>query len=163
MKWKDLDLVRGIITITDQKNGKTDKIPMSGAVAAALGGVPRRGEHVFHNPETGTHIKDVKKMFGEAVVRAEIKGFRFHDLRHTALTWMFQEGVNIKTVQAIARHASIEMTARYIHERPEDQCAAVGKVGAILDSTRQNLDIPPGTVEIPSPAVSAASIRAREN
>lgn len=29
---------------------------------------------------------------------------------------LFQEGTNIKTVQAIAGHASIEMTRRYIHE-----------------------------------------------
>jgi integrase len=48
---------------------------------------------------------------------------------------MFRGGVSIKTIQAIARHASIEMTARYIHERLEDQRAAVGILGGILDST----------------------------
>jgi integrase len=163
MKWKDLDLVRGIITITDQKNGKTDKIPASGEVVAALGAIPRRGEFVFWNEETKTHLRDVKKIFGEAVARAEIQDFRFHDLRHTAFSWMDQEGVKITTIQKIARHASIEMTRRYIHDRPEDQREAVGKIGGILDAARRNPVTPPGTVKIPAPAETPANSRTREN
>ncbi|MBE3124185.1 MAG: tyrosine-type recombinase/integrase [Acidobacteria bacterium] len=76
---------------------------------------------------------------------------------------LFQEGANIKTVQAIAGHASIEMTARYIHERPEDQRAAVGILGAILDSTRQKDDTAPRTITVAAPAAPPVSIRTRKN
>jgi integrase len=150
LRWTDLDLVRGIITITAQKNGKTDKIPISGTVAEALGGVSRRGEFVFWNEETGTHLKDVKTAFRATCARAKITDVRFHDLRHTAFSWMDQAGVKITTIQKIARHASIEMTRRYIHERPEDQREAVGILGEILDSTRQKDERPSKSIIKPT-------------
>jgi hypothetical protein len=75
---------------------------------------------------------------------------------------MFQKGVNIKTVQKIAGLASIEMTARYIHDTPEDLRLAVAKLGGILDSTRQKDDTPPGTVTITAPEAPSVTIRTRE-
>jgi integrase len=43
LRWTDLDFVRGLIAITTSKSGKGRTVPMSGAVAAALGAIPRRG------------------------------------------------------------------------------------------------------------------------
>ena len=104
LKWTDLDLVRGIITVANSKSGRSRKIPMSGTVAAALGGIPHHGEFVFWNPETKTQIKDVKTAWAAACARAKknpddekdpgIVGVRFHDCRHTALTWMLQSGAD---------------------------------------------------------------------
>ncbi len=150
LKWTDLDLVRGIIHVRTSKSGKPRQVPMSGAVAAALGPLPHRGEHVFHNPETGTHVLDVKTAFHAACGRAKkdpndkkdpgITGVRFHDLRHTALTWMLQSGADIVSVSKIAGHASIIMTQRYCHASPEMQRLAVNKVGEILDQSGQKAD-----------------------
>ena len=169
LRWDDLDLVRGIITVAMSKSGRSRKIPMSGVVTEALGGIPRRGEFVFWNPETKTRLKDVKTAFKATCARAKknpddkkdpgIMDARFHDLRHTALSWMFQEGVNIKTVQAIAGHASIEMTARYIHDKPENIRLAVQKLGGILDSTRQKDDISSGEAVV----LSGLTISERDN
>ena len=166
LRWADLDFTMGVITITTSKSGKGRRLPMCGAVAEALGGIQKRGEYVFWNEETKTHLRDVKTAFHAACARAKknpddekdpgITDVRFHDLRHTALSWMFQEGVNIKTVQAIAGHASIEMTARYIHDKPENIRLAVEKIGGILDSTRQKADTPPKAI-IQAPSVSAGN------
>jgi len=142
LKWMDLDLVRGIITVTNSKSGKSRKIPMSGTVAAALGGVPHRGDYVFWNPETKTRIKDVKKPWAAACTAAKISGVRFHDCRHTALTWMLQSGADIVSVSKIAGHASIVMTQRYCHASPEMQRLAVNSVGEILEPIRQKVDSP---------------------
>jgi integrase len=171
LRWTDLDLVRGIITVSMSKSGRSRKIPMSSAVAVALGGVPRRGEFVFWNEETKTHLKDVKTAFRATCARAKknpddekdpgITDVRFHDLRHTAFSWMDQEGVKITTIQKIAGHASIEMTRRYIHERSEDERAAVGILGGILDSTRQKECPPYATVTVP--AVPSVRFINREN
>ncbi|MEN6560102.1 MAG: tyrosine-type recombinase/integrase [Acidobacteriota bacterium] len=142
LKWTDLDLVRGIITVTNSKSGKSRKIPMSGAVGAALGGVPHRGEYVFWNPETRTRLKDIKKPWAAACTVAKISGVRFHDCRHTALTWMLQSGADIVSVSKIAGHASIVMTQKYCHASPEMQRLAVNSVGEILEPTRQKVDTP---------------------
>ena len=152
LRWTDLDLVRGIVTVANSKSGRSRKIPMSGTVASALGGIPHRGEFVFWNPETKTQIKDVKTAWAAACARAKknpddekdpgIVGVRFHDCRHTALTWMLQSGADIVSVSKIAGHASIVMTQRYCHASPELQRLAVNKVGEILEPTRQKVDTP---------------------
>jgi integrase len=157
LKWTDLDFVRGSISISHSKSGKPRKVPMSGTVAAALGAVPKRGEYVFHNPKTGRPIKDVKTAFHAACRRAKknpkdkkdpgITGFRFHDLRHTALTWMLRGGADIITVSKIAGHARIEMSARYLHETGESMRLAVEKAGEFIDQSRKKVE----TIEIPSP------------
>jgi integrase len=133
LRWTDVDLIRGFITLDTSKSGRGRKIPLSGAVAAALGAVPHRGDYVFWNPETRTHIKDVKKGFRTALQAAEIKGLRFHDLRHTAASKMVEAGVDLVTVSKILGHASIQMTMRYAHPTPEALRLAVNRLGDFIE------------------------------
>ncbi len=157
LKWADVDLARGVISITMSKSGKPRQVPMSGTVAAALGAVPKLGEYVFQNVETGTHIKDVKNGFHAACARAKkdpddekdpgITGLRFHDLRHTFASRALELGADIMTVSKILGHSSIMMTAKYLHPTGESMRAAVGKVGEFLEPTRQKVD----TAEVPRP------------
>lgn len=118
LRWTDLDFAQGTISILASKNGKGRKVPMSGAVAAALGGVPHRGEYVFWNSETKTRTKDVKKPWATACGAAGIAGLRFHDLRHTALTRMSQAGVDHATLGQISGN-TWEGLKRYCHPSEE--------------------------------------------
>jgi len=147
LKWTNVDFLRGYILIETSKSGKPRKIPMNGAVSSALMGLPHVAEFVFYNPETKAPVQDIKRAFNTACQRAEIKGLRLHDLRHTAATWMIQAGVDIVTVSRILGHASIQMTMRYAHPTPENMKRAVERLGEILDLTRQKVDM----VEIPKP------------
>jgi integrase len=52
-----------------------------------------------------------------------------HDLRHTALTRLIADGVDVRTVQAIAGHESLTTTYRYLHAQPD----AHDKVRAALE------------------------------
>ena len=165
LKWTDLDFVRGIISIRTSKSGKPRQVPMSGNVAEALGAVPRRGEHVFHNSETGTHIKDVKTGFRAACARAKknpddekdpgITGLRFHDLRHTFASKALELGADIMTVSRILGHSSIQMTAKYLHPTGESMRLAVERVGGILDSTFRKADTPQNAMVV-APSVTAS-------
>ncbi|HKF86826.1 MAG TPA: site-specific integrase [Propionibacteriaceae bacterium] len=38
-----------------------------------------------------------------------------HGLRHTALTWMADAGVDLHILQRVARHQDPAITARYLH------------------------------------------------
>jgi integrase len=54
--------------------------------------------------------------FRRALRSAEIEGrVRFHDLRHTAASWLVQAGVPLEVVAEILGHSSLEMTRRYAH------------------------------------------------
>lgn len=152
LKWKDLDLVRGIITVSMSKSCKARKIPMSGAVAVALGAIARRGEFVFWNPDTKTRIMDVKTAFQAACRRAKkdpedkkdpgLIGLRFHDLRHTFATWWVGAGGDLVALSKILGHASIQMTMRYAHATPEVMRLGIERVGEILDRSGQKADTP---------------------
>ncbi len=53
----------------------------------------------------------VRREFKTALVRAGLEaGFRWHDLRHFAVSALIAEGADIKLLQAIAGHASAAMT-----------------------------------------------------
>jgi integrase len=58
----------------------------------------------------------VRREFKPALARAGLREFRFHDLRHFAVSALIAEGADIKLLQAIAGHASATMTLdRYGH------------------------------------------------
>ncbi|MSO23138.1 MAG: hypothetical protein EXQ58_07780, partial [Acidobacteria bacterium] len=48
---------------------------------------------------------------------AGLHGFRFHDLRHQAITELAELGLSDQTVMAIAGHVSKEMLNHYSHIR----------------------------------------------
>jgi integrase len=137
----DIDFTRGIITIARSKSGRGRKVPMSGSVAAALGALPRRGDHVFYNPETGTHIKGVTRSFKSACRRANIAGVRMHDCRHTFASRALELGADIMTVSKILGHSSIQMTSKYLHPTGESMRLAVERMAETLGRTRQKDDM----------------------
>ena len=49
--------------------------------------------------------------------KAGLKGLRFHDLRHQAITELAEMGLSDQTIMSIAGHVSREMLDRYSHIR----------------------------------------------
>jgi integrase len=82
-------------------------------------------------------VKDVKTSFHTACRRAEIKGLRFHDLRHTFATWYYRATHDVVALQKILGHSKIEMTMRYVHETFEDMQAGVESLEALYANKLQ--------------------------
>jgi site-specific recombinase XerD len=66
--------------------------------------------------------------FEPAVAEAGIKTFTWHCLRHTFASRLVMAGVDLRTVQQLMRHKTIQMSVRYSHLAPEHQLAAVEKL-----------------------------------
>jgi integrase len=137
LRWRDVDFVKGFILIEDSKSGRSRKVPMNSLIFETLRAMNREREFVFENPETRTNIKDVKTAFKGACRRAEIKGIRFHDLRHTAASRMIETGADLVTVSKILGHATIQMTMRYCHPTPENMRRAVEKLSEVFKESGQ--------------------------
>jgi integrase len=59
---------------------------------------------------TGQHLR----------VRAGCGNLHFHDLRHEAVSRLFEKVLNIAEVSAISGHKELRMLARYTHLRAAD-------------------------------------------
>ena len=132
-KWSDIDFRRGEIRIPEE-NSKSKKerfIPMDAAIVEALDSIERKGEYVFFNPKTGTHVMDIRPPFKAALEAAKIKGLRFHDLRHLAASRLVKV-MDVVTASKILGHSSLDMTLRYVHSTQKDRHAAIEKAAENL-------------------------------
>jgi integrase len=78
---------------------------------AILGAKWKDGGYVFPNSVGGYyHESSVRERFKRLLKRAGLPDIRFHDLRHSAATFLLAMGVNPKEVQELLGHSSFRMT-----------------------------------------------------
>ena len=65
--------------------------------------------------------------FDAAVKAAGVEGFRFHDLRHSAATYLEQQGATEQQLRAIGGWKS-NVVSRYVHLAAEDAKSALEKL-----------------------------------
>lgn len=119
LRWDQVDLEKGIITILDTKNSERKDIPMDETVRATLRLIERNGDFVF-SIKNGQPLYPMKLhyAFHGALKASNITDFRFHDLRHTFASNLVMAGVKIEKVQKLMGHKMIAMTQRYAHLAP---------------------------------------------
>ena len=147
LKWPDVDFKNRIITVQDSKSGKKRMLPIDDTLYEALGVLPTRFQqgYVFPSPvKEGQPRFDFTRPFRNAVEKAGIHNFRFHDLRHTFASHLVMSGVDLMTVKELLGHASVTMTMRYSHLAPDHRMRAI----KTLD-TAYRTDTITDTVEIP--------------
>lgn len=86
----------------------------------------------------------------------------FHALRHTAASWMVQDGVPLYEVARILGHGSIYVTSRYAHLVPGFAERGIDSLGSRLRPD----DMPPmkdadASIEEPKPEAKALQKRRR--
>ena len=128
MQWKNIDFNTRLINLLNTKNGSKRDIPMSDELYATLKSMPKVSEYVFINPQTNAPYVDIKKSFDKVRKIAEIKDFRFHDLRHTFATRMVVAGVDFLTLMELLGHKNVKTTMRYAHVIPGKKMEAIMKL-----------------------------------
>jgi integrase len=131
LKRNRVDLAKKTIKVFDGK-GRDRIVFMTDRVAKMLHRLPRDGEMVFLSRE-GKQIKEISNSFDRAVkalgLNDGIKDRRdklvFHSLRHSFASRLVERGVDLYIVAQLMGHASIAMTERYSHLRPDTLKAAV--------------------------------------
>ena len=124
LKRDQVDLFKKTLYIAEQKNKEKDVLPLNGKamqVLKARASVRQLHDgYVFLNQNGGRiNARNLIRAFRNACNKAEVKRFRFHDLRHTFATRLVQAGVDLYTVQKLGRWKSITMVERYAHHCPE--------------------------------------------
>ncbi|MGB5197349.1 MAG: site-specific integrase, partial [Candidatus Deferrimicrobium sp.] len=112
LTWGNVDLRNGYILVGQSKNGERREVPINGAVRDVLSGFVRPldgAAYVFADAK-GKAVKEVRHSFERACLRAGIRGFRFHDLRHSAASFMAMAGVDLMAIKQVLGHKTIAMT-----------------------------------------------------
>ncbi len=130
LQWSRVDLFRRTITLLKQKNGAKDTLPVNAKTLEVLKARAKvrslKSDYVFFNgADNRMDARDLLRVFYPVMRKAEVKNFRFHDLRHTFATRLVQAGVDIYTVQKLGRWKTISMVMRYAHHHPESLRAGV--------------------------------------
>lgn len=84
----------------------------------------KKSGYVFPSADGG-RLEDVKSSWLGLLERAEITGFRWHDMRHDFASRLVMAGVPLNTVRDLLGHSDIKMTLRYAHLAPDSKAAAV--------------------------------------
>ncbi|MDA8420527.1 MAG: site-specific integrase [Pseudomonadota bacterium] len=121
MKWEHVDRKACVLLVPETKTDPR-RVPLSSRALEILSELPRRirGDVWGMRPDSITHA------FDRVCDRAGIKGLRFHDLRHEAISRLFEKGLNLMEVAAISGHKTLQMLKRYTHLRAEDLAKRLG-------------------------------------
>ena len=119
LRWRDIDIKRGIIYIRNTKSKENREIPVNEQVKTALIRTRKHpaSEFVFHHKD-GSQIKNIKKGYWTALNKSGIKGANFHTTRHTFVLHLVMAGAGLNTVREFLGHKTLKITLRYAHLSP---------------------------------------------
>ena len=127
LRWSDVDLQANTLRVTSYKGKTVNKrvVPITDRLRAALLDLRTKPSiSAFRRLRTGETadntlvfgvVDSVKKSFDAARSEAGLSHIRFHDLRHTAGTFLAHGGMNIGLVAEILGHSDPKTTRRYIN------------------------------------------------
>ncbi len=132
-----VDIQRRVVRLDKTKNGDARTVPLSIHAAEVF---REALEHPMHKlvdtpllfyGEPGRDGKRrpyvIHKVWAQAKLRAGLRDFRFHDLRHEAVSRLVEAGLGDQEVATISGHKSMQMLKRYTHLRAEDLVAKLDK------------------------------------
>lgn len=129
LKWPSVNFTTKTITIIGDttKTIETRHIPMNQESLATLKAWKEQSSEVGYvfPGQGGERMDDVKSAWLRLLERAQIIGFRWHDMRHDFASRLVMAGVPLNTVRELLGHSDIKMTLRYAHLAPESKAAAV--------------------------------------
>jgi integrase len=143
LRWKDVDLLTGFITVPRSKHGESRRVPINSAVRSALidlgsgertdsgsrpvfPGRPAQADKYF--PKAVEGAKAALKAAGKDTSR--LADYCWHSNRHTFASRCVMAGVDPRTLQELGGWKSFAMLNRYSHLAPGHLQAAVERIVA---------------------------------
>lgn len=139
MRWPDIDLDTGRVTLRATKTGpRVHDLPAT--ALDLVKDLPRLSDWVFsYRRSAPVTYRTVRLHFAEIVERAGLKGVWLHDLRRTLITAAAASGESVFVIRGLLGHTTTAMAARYVQEAGlavrEARERAGRTVAAMMDGT----------------------------
>ena len=115
LTWQDIDLKRGILTFHDTKNHESRAVPLTANVVALLAQQRERYASCVFPRRNGRAMTSFWDSWRAVRQQANLRDFRFHDLRHTFASYLAMSGANLLAIAELLGHKRLDMVKRYAH------------------------------------------------
>lgn len=121
LRWPQIDFERKTITLKqgETKNEQARALPLVGEALALLQARAKvrslTDARIFPASRERAERRSLREAWERALVSASIQDFRWHDLRHTAASYLIMNGVSLAEVAKILGHKTLAMVLRYAH------------------------------------------------
>jgi integrase len=129
LRWDQVNTKLRTALLPKTKNGEARSVPLSPDALKVLEDLSKpfdKRQSVF-----GLDVEGISSGWKRARTAAGIRGLRFHDLRHEAISRLFEEtDLDSMEIMAITGHKTPQMLARYTHLRAHrlaDRLAGVAR------------------------------------
>ena len=124
LKWSMIDFDKGLITLWRKNKHaeggkKKAKIPLLKGVREAL----LRHQNVLGKDNVLFKVQcaaSISDAFAKLRKKVGIHDLHFQDLRHEAISRLFERGMSVAQVRLISGHSSLDQLSRYVNLRAED-------------------------------------------
>ena len=134
LEWSQVNLLlrHAWVKATQSKNGKPIAIPLNDIAMSIL-----QHQNGIHSVRVFTYLGRPfeaanTKAWKQALERAGIENFRWHDLRHTWATWQRQAGTPTHELQRLGGWKTASMVERYAHLAPDHLAHAASRLNPMF-------------------------------
>lgn len=140
LTWDVVDLSRGRAILHETKNGERRAVAITGHALELLkemSKVRRIGCKLIFPakeiaPQKPQKPMDLRTPWETVVKKAELSDFKFHDLRHSAASYLAMNGASLAEIAEVLGHKTLQMVKRYAH-------LSEGHTARVVESMNQKI------------------------
>lgn len=117
LTWKSIDFQRKRIILEKTKNQDRRSVPLSDLALERLQvhAKIRRIDSDLVFPSKAGGIASIYKAWNLARKASGVTNFKFHDIRHTAASYLAMSGASLLEIAEVLGHRTLQMVKRYAH------------------------------------------------
>jgi len=131
LTWGDIDLKRKVAILHQTKNDERRALPLAGHAldeVKKLASVRRIDTNLLFPDGTGKKPIGIRLAWDHILKAANIIDFRFHDLRHSAASYLAMNGASLAEIAEVLGHKTLQMVKRYSHLSEQHTASVVSRM-----------------------------------
>jgi integrase len=142
LRWTDIDLERGLARLEKTKNGERRALPLTHKALQLIRDLRERCDSkargLLFPRADGMAPMAIQKHWKSAIERAGIQDFRFHDLRHSAASYLAMNGATLAEIAEVLGHRTLQMVKRYAHISDQHTASVVERMNRKIFAANDN-------------------------
>lgn len=137
LRRRDVDLNGNRIILQETKNGERRVVPLVGPAMELVKcnlerDCPTPESLIFYHPGQPDKSICIRTAWENAIRSSGISDFTFHDLRHSAASYLAMSGASLIEIAEILGHKSLEMVKRYAHLSEAHSVSVVERMNRLM-------------------------------